>query len=485
MGRRWRVVVALRGLVAGLLLTASIPPFGWWILGLAGAALLADTLVRCSPRLRLLAGAACGLTLYGIGWWWMSEFTGPGYVLAVLIEMVILSLACLVVARGRSWAVPAALVLAEFARDRFPFGGVPLAGLPLGQVGGPLVPAARIGGQLLVVALIGAAGVALVALVGRRWLLATGAMAVVVAFPLAGVLVHPTHTSGSLRAAAVQGGGRRGLRAVFRNPLDVFEAQLQASDRVRRPVDLVVWPEDVIDTDHVAGSPEDRAMAALARRLDATVVAGIVEDAGPDHFANAVIAWSPEGRMVARYDKVHRVPFGEYIPFRGVVRHFADLTAVPRDALAGHGTGVLRTPAGRLGVAISYEVFFADRARAAANHGASVLLVPTNASSFSTGQVPAQELAAGRLRALETGRSVVQAAPTGYTAVVDWRGRVLAHSDLGRPAVVARQVDRRAGTTPATWLGDGPLAVAAMAVAAAALFWRDRSHEPGPVAPAT
>ena len=121
--------------------------------------------------------------------------------------------------------------------------------------------------------------------------------------------------------------------------------QLLASDRVQRPVDLVLWPEDVIDTDRVAGSPEDRALAGLARRLDATVVAGIVEDAGPDHFANAALAWGPDGRRVARYDKVHRVPFGEYIPLRSLVRHFADLSAVPRDALAGTGPGVLRTPA--------------------------------------------------------------------------------------------------------------------------------------------
>jgi apolipoprotein N-acyltransferase len=200
------------------------------------------------------------------------------------------------------------------------------------------------------------------------------------------------------------------------------------------------------------------------------VVAGIVEDAGPDHFANAALAWAPDGRIVDRYDKVHRVPYGEYIPFRGLVKRFANLDAVPRDAVAGHGPGVLRTPAGRLGVAVSYEVFFADRTRIAAQHGASILLVPTNAASFSTGQVPAQELAAARLRALETGRTVVQSAPTGYTAVVDAGGRVLVHSDLGRPAVIQRTVERRSGTTPATRLGDGPIALAALLAAGGAVI---------------
>src|SRR3954468_12604274 len=108
------------GAPPGPSLPPSVPPFGWWILGLAGAALLADTLIRVDGwRMRLLAGAAAGLTLYAVGWFWMSEFTGPGYVVAVLIEVAILALASLTVARGRLWAVPAALVLAEYARDHF------------------------------------------------------------------------------------------------------------------------------------------------------------------------------------------------------------------------------------------------------------------------------------------------------------------------------------------------------------------------------
>jgi len=466
---RWKLVAA-RGLVAGLLLTASVPPFGWWVLGLAGAALLADTLLRVEGwRMRLLAAAGTGLTLYAVGWFWMSEFSMPGYVLSVLGEAAFLAAASVTVARGRLWAVPAALVLAEYVRDHFPFGGVPLAGLPLGQVGGPLAPAARLGGQLLVVALIGGVAVAVVAALGKRFVYAAIALALVLVAVVGGHLSGGTHRTGTLSVSAVQGGGRRGLRAIYGDPTQVFLAQLRASTNVQPPVDLVVWPEDVIDVDQVKGSPQADAVARVARDLHATVVAGIVEDAGPVHFANAALAWDPDGTITARYDKVHRVPYGEYIPFRGLVKHFANLDAVPRDARAGHGPGVLHTDAGPLGVAISYEVFFADRARIAVRHGAQVMLVPTNASSFSTGQVPAQELAAARLRAMETGRWVVQSAPTGYSAVVDPGGTVLAHSDLGHEDVIQRTVERRAGQTPATRLGDGLPALAALVAAALAV----------------
>jgi apolipoprotein N-acyltransferase len=166
--------------------------------------------------------------------------------------------------------------------------------------------------------------------------------------------------------------------------------------------------------------------------------------------------------IVARYDKVHRVPFGEYIPGRGLFRHVANLDLVPRDAIAGRGPGVLSTPAGPLGTVISYEVFFEDRARSAIHAGGEVLVVPTNASSYRTSQVPSQEVAAAQLRAWETGRDTVQAAPTGYSALIDHDGRVLARSTLGRPQAISGVLTLRHGQTLFVRLGDLPVLVLAL-----------------------
>ena len=189
----------------------------------------------------------------------------------------------------------------------------------------------------------------------------------------------------------------------------------------------------------------------------------MVEDVDDDRFRNAAVVFGPDGRVIDRYDKVHRVPFGEYIPARSFFARLADVSAVPRDAIAGTGPGVVDTPAGRLGVLISYEVFFPDRGRAAVRAGGRLLLVPTNASSFDDAQVPAHELAVARLRALETGRWVVQAAPTGYSAVVDHRGRVLARSGLGAAAVLRHDVELRTGRTVFVAVGPAPVLVLAAA----------------------
>jgi apolipoprotein N-acyltransferase len=460
---------------------------------------LVAALREAAARWRLATGVAAALGLYLPSLWWVTEFSVPGYGALVVIEVAIVAVAVLLVppGRGRMLAFPAALVLAEAARGRWPFGGLPLAGIDLGQVGGPLAPAARLGGHLLLVALVGLGGVALAALyeclprrqppedrpsgsIRRRRLLlpALGAAALVLASALAGAAAGGGTPGPVLRVASVQGGGPRGLRAIDVDPSVVFEAQLEASGAIRPPVDLVVWPEDVVRVDGtLEGSPEDVAMSALARRLQATVVAGVVEDLvdRPSRFRNAAVAWGPDGTRVARYDKVHRVPFGEYVPLRSLIDRLANLSAVPRDAIAGRGPGVLRTPVAPLGVLVSYEVFFAGRARAAVQAGGQVVLVPTNASSYRTSQVPAQELAAARLRALETGRPVVQSAPTGYSALVDAGGKVLSKTRLGRPAVLQGAVRLRSGQTLATRLGDG--AAVLMALMALAGGWTSRKLE--------
>ena len=135
---------------------------------------------------------------------------------------------------------------------------------------------------------------------------------------------------------------------------------------------------------------------------------------------------------------------------------------LPRDAVAGVGAGVLRTPAGDFGVAISYEVFFGERGRSAANAGGQLLLVPTNAASFTTSQVPTQEIAAAQLRAWETGRWVIMSAPTGYGAVIDHEGRVLARTTLGEPELIEGTARLRTGRTIYAALGDLPVVAVAL-----------------------
>ena len=459
------------GLAGGLLLAASLPPWpvstGAWPLGLVGAALLFVGVAGRGLRGRLAVGVAAGLGLYLPGLWWMRDFSLPGYFAATVLQAAILAIGMTLVRPVAGWrravGFVAALVLVERVRATWPFGGLPISGIDLGQVNGPLGGAARIGGRLLLVALVAVGGVALVALARRQWRSGAVGLAAVVVLAGAGWVAPDGSAGGRISVAAVQGGGPRGVRAVARDPAPVFERHFAAAAAIGASVDLVLWPEDVLDLERdLAGTAEDSRLAELALALRATMVVGVVEDVAGGRFRNAAVAYGPDGARIDRYDKVHRVPFGEYVPARGLFDFFADLSAIPRDAIAGSGPATLDTPAGRMAVAISYEVFYDDRVRSGVRAGGRLVLVPTNASSYRDAQVPAQEVVAAQLRAIESGRWVVQAAPTGYSAVIDHRGRVRDRTGLGGGEVLVADVDLRTGRTVFTAVGPWPWVVGAV-----------------------
>ena len=425
----------------------------------------------------MLLGGAAGLAFFGPTLGWLIDFSAVGFVGLLVLEVGLFGAAAALadLRRGRWWTLPAALVLLESVRASFPFGGFPIPGLALGQLDGPFAAAAPLGGGLLVVGLstgVGAAAAALWFTSRRaRVLLIVSTLAATTA---AGIVLAAPHSKpvGSLSAVLVQGGGPRGIPAVLSDSRAVTERQVRLSAAIEPGVDLVLWPESSIGvTGSVVGADEAARVAELARRTGATVVAGVSEAVG-DGFRNSAIAWGPDGRLLDRYEKVHRVPFGEYIPARALLERLTDATAlVPRDAIPGRGPGLLETPAGALGVVISYEVFFSDRARAAVSAGGQVLVVPTNAASYTTEEIPATEVAAARMRAREMDRAVLQTAPTGYSAAVLPTGEVVVQSALGTPEVLRATVPLNDGLTLYARTGDWPVLALAIAALLIAPLW--------------
>ncbi len=496
-GRPRRGHIAVPSLVAGAGLALSLPPWGFWILAFPAAGLAWWRLEGLGRKSRLLAGWLVGLGLFLPGLWWSTSFNLYGGILLICIEALAIAVACGMAPsrRGRSIALPGAMVLLEALRDSWPFGGLPLGSVALGQIGGPLGRAARLGGPLLLVGLVWLGGAVLGMLAvtaSQEWhhhrrRLPSGALAgtAVVVLVVAFAAIAPNGGSpvGTLRVAAVQGGGLRGLRKFQVNPAIVFHRQVEATAEIPavdhgRPPALVLWPEDVVSVvGLLADSPDYGILSNLARKLHATLVVGVTETVSSTHFRNEVVAFAPDGQVVAHYEKVHRVPFGEYVPYRSFFSHLANLSAVPLNAIPGHGNGVLHTPAGTLGTMISFEVFFSHRGRLPTRNGATVLIVPTNDASYSTSQVPTQEIAASRLQAMSEGRDLIQAAPTGFSAFINHHGAVLQRTSLGARQVIVRDVSLRTGKTIYERFGELPvLLLAGMAVLAG---WATAAIAPG------
>jgi apolipoprotein N-acyltransferase len=307
-------------------------------------------------------------------------------------------------------------------------------------------------------------------------------------------MVAPSgHTVGRAEIALVQGGGEQGTREQGTRKSDesvvqVFERHLEATDLVQPPVDLVVWPEDVIDTEaDFVDDPWALEVGDEARAVGAPMVVGTVEGAGPDHFRNAAVLVDEDGEVVDRYDKVHRVPFGEYVPFRSLLEPIAGDALPDRDAIIGDLPGHLDVPGpvGRVATPVSWEVFFADRTREGVEDGARLVLNPTNGASFTGTIVQTQQVAASRMRAIESGRWVAQVAPTGFSAVIDDDGNVLERTAVSEQRVIQREVELREGLTIYTRWGNAPALVLAVALILAGWIFQTRDRPRGGVSTTT
>ena len=468
-----------RAVIAGLLIAASIPPWGWWPLAFIGIAMWDRLLSNAKPRARFVRSTVLAIAWFAPAMLWMVDLTPPGYPIAVIVFALYVGVAGLAVPgrSSRSWvrwlALPAAFTLAEAARCTFPFGGVPLATTAMGQASAPLGQIARVLCAVGVTFTVAVIGVALSALWERRHLLGAITIAGVVTLWLVAIIAPSGHDIRVINAAVIQGGGPQGTRATETNPRDVFNRHLEATKLVTTPVDLVLWPENVVAVEGpISVNRENAELSALAASLDTTLVVGITEGINSSSFANASIVYLPDGSAGERYDKVRRVPFGEYVPLRGVLEQIAGSNSgLPsRDAVAGNEPAILHTPAGDLAVAISWEIFFTNRGRDGVLHGGQILLNPTNGSSYWLTQVQTQQVASSQLRAIETGRWVLQAAPTGFSAIVTPTGDVVQRTSISEQAVLQQEVMLRSGDTIATIIGPLPIVVVALLLIAIA-WW--------------
>lgn len=457
---------------SGTLVAFSLPPWGWWPLAFVGVAIFAriSTSGTTRPRAQFLLG-----TLFAFGWFapgmcWMWFLTPPGYVIAVLLFAAFHGFASVLGSRSvyPLVALPLAHALAETFRFSFPFGGVPLASLAISQSASPLVGIVRIGGPLLLTFCVLQIGFTLSQLVVAPRMKHIAVFSALIAFIVCiGIVAPHGHDTGETRnIAAVQGGGPQGTLAINTNPRDVVERHLAATRTITsNNLDMVIWPENVIDVADFYTSTERIEVAEQAARLHAPFVVGITEDMNARYFTNAQIVVNEDGTLGDRYDKVRRVPFGEFVPLRGLLETLgAPVDRIPRDALAGSDIAQLHVGNTTVGVVISWEVFFSGRANEGVEAGGSMLVNPTNGSSYTGTILQTQQIASSRLRAIENGRWLVQVSPTGFSAFISPTGHVYDRTGVSEQRVLERTINLRAGRTLYSHLGDLPFIVAMVAL---------------------
>ena len=479
-----RLAVAV---IAGLLLYLAFPPVGASWLAPVGVAVLTLVCRAQTARRAALLGLTTGLALFLPLVEWTATVAGPAALIALaLLQAAFFALlgALLPGVLGlRAWPLwTAALwVLSEALRSRIPFGGFPWGRLAFSQGDSALTPLAALGGApfvSFVVALLGGV-LAWTLLALRRRPAAAGAAAVAATVAaVGGAALVPVPVAGEpVQVAVVQGNvPRLGLgfnaqrAAVLANHAEAtreLAADVRAG-RVPAP-DLVIWPENASDIDPFADAAAYALIDEAVQDVGVPVLVGAVLQGPGDGLSNAGIVWDPETGPGERYVKRHPVPFGEYIPFRSLVRQVtAKVDLVPRDFVAGNEVGVLDVGPVRLGDVICFEVAYDDLVRDVVTGGGRLLVVQTNNATFGRSGETSQQLAMGRLRAVEHGRAVLVAATSGISAVIAPDGRLVESAPVFTREVLSAQVPTRTGTTLATRLGAAPeLLLSGLALAAA------------------
>ncbi|MCU1674349.1 MAG: apolipoprotein N-acyltransferase, partial [Frankiales bacterium] len=451
--------------LAGLLLDLVFPPHDVWFLAPLPVAALTLACRGATTRAGALVGLAGGLAFFLPLLVWTGTVAGPPAWLALALLQALffapLGAALAVVTRLPGWPVwAAALWVGEEAlRDRIPFGGFPWGRLAFSQGDTWLTPLAAVGGAPLVTFGVALLGSALAGLAVRQLAVPLVVAAVVlVAAPLV-----PTPTSGQqVTVAVVQGNvPRLGLDAFSQraavldnhaNATHDLAADVRAG-RVPRP-DLVVWPENASDLDPYTDPGAAATIGSAVKDVGVPVLVGAVLEGPGDKVRNAGIVWDPLLGAGPTYVKRHPVPFGEYMPYRSLLRRISKkVDLVPRDFAAGRTPGTLTVGPARLADVICYEVAYDGVVRDAERRGGRLLVVQTNNATFGRSGETHQQLAMGRLRAVEHGRAVLVAATSGVSAVIAPDGRTVARSGIFTRDVLVQRVPLRSAATVATRLG--------------------------------
>jgi apolipoprotein N-acyltransferase len=243
---------------------------------------------------------------------------------------------------------------------------------------------------------------------------------------------------------------------------------------IAQGAELVVWPES--STPFFFEEVEDRAGAeqvrTIARQARVPILLGSVEveHGSKEKYYNSAFLVRADGTTGGVYRKIHLVPFGEYVPLRGLLFFAAPLVEAVPETSPGDSAVLLPVDGHLVSTAICYEIVYPALVRRFVAGGSELLTTITNDAWFGRTSAPYQHFAQASMRAIENGRYLVRSANTGISGVVDPYGRVVAQSRIFEPAVILSQARFLQTSTFYTRHGD-VFAYASVVVAVAMLVF--------------
>lgn len=481
--------LSLFAFIGGAITTLAFPTTRVPGLSVLGPAVGLWTFARAGNwRVGALCGLAWGLGFSALMFRWTLELHPAAYVALGLVQALYWLVTGAVsgelvgrLSRTR-WviAVSATWTLVETLRSRWPLGGFEWGQLGLATADLPVRQGAAIVGTIGLTALSVGLAAGLVAWVHRpRDQRAWVPLLTVIVLMLCVVMlgrVGWTTPAGELDVAVVQ----------VDDPCPgEFAADCpDVRDRLlRRFIDgtallsgdqtLTLWGESILDGPTLAAAGNE--LVATTGKLAAPLLTGVDTTAPLGRFYRWNALYTSDGELLDAYAKRQPVPFGEYVPFRGLLGGIGDVgRLVPRDMVAGDPPRLLTLPTDDgpvgIGTVVSWEVTFSRLVRDS-SVDSNVLATLTTQASYGTSPVSDQLLGAAQLRAAELGKSMIVSATTGRSALIAPDGRRLATTGLFKAGILEGTVPLREGSTPFARWGEWPVLTLAVASLLAAVSW--------------
>jgi apolipoprotein N-acyltransferase len=305
---------------------------------------------------------------------------------------------------------------------------------------------------------------------GRRWapvLVAVMVLAALAVFGAVRLALNPTESVSGVRLRIMQPNLQQDVKFNYSAKNEVMRHYVELSERITGPgaglgnVTHLIWPESAFPF-FLTREPD--ALAAIARMLPANtiLITGAARVAEPIpgvqglRVYNSIYVIDHAGSILAIYDKLHLVPFGEYLPFQNFLEHLGlmQLTELRGGFLAGdRRRPIAAPPAPAMLPLLCYEVIFPGEA-VPRGERPGWLVNLTNDAWFGISSGPYQHLQQARVRAIEEGLPLVRAANSGVSAVVDPVGRIVRSLPLGSEGVLDAGLPRPIAATIYARFGD-------------------------------
>lgn len=245
-----------------------------------------------------------------------------------------------------------------------------------------------------------------------------------------------------MKIGLIQGNIEQGKKWDIKFKRETIDIYLALSKKaISEGAELIIWPETAAPFFFEYEIDYQRELSNFAKENSSFLLFGSPAVKGGEKLLNSAYLISPNGEALYRYDKIHLVPFGEYVPLSSLLFFINKMVEGIGDFVPGDKHTIMEANGARFGVVICYEIIFPELVRGFVKSNANLMVTITNDAWFGKSSAPYQHFSMAVFRAIENRVPVLRAANTGITGIIDASGRIIKTTDIFVEAYLTKEIE--------------------------------------------